>query len=111
MVVSIGVGQMAGSDPFSIVSESNFGAGSRRKIYPIISYVAILALSIGSGITTYYGMTEYAFESVSLMVTIGVQSLMFVFALWLGYLPSIRDGRALLGHVDKLLIQTRTAAI
>lgn len=60
----------------------------------IIALIAITGLSVGSGVTTFEGMREYSLVSVALLLTIGVQSLMFVFALWYSALQSIRDSRA-----------------
>ena len=67
-------------------------AGDR--FYPWVSLLAILTLSIGSGITTYLGMLNYAAPLVSLAVTTGVQGLMFVFAFWLSQLLDLRTPKA-----------------
>ena len=85
-----------GEETFSIAPTAGPARFIRDKVYPFIPFFSLFALSLGSGITTFIGMTNYADWIVALAITIGVQSFMFVFAIWLSVLKNLRNSRGLL---------------
>lgn len=79
---------------FSLSPETGFAGWIKKHIYPLIPFTAITLLSVGSGFTTYYGMVAYAKPLIALLITVGIQALMFVFAVWLSGLGTLRQAKA-----------------